>query len=192
MDNQIQAIRQKLASLGKKDIAEHSKKYLKSDYSFYGFRVPQLRKIAKEFNNLDIYSAYNLFDELWNSGNHEEMSLALYILGNFRKKFPKQEGIETWNFLFKNARIERAKSWDHIDELSSHITGEIFFNHPNLTAEIKQLAQSRNHWMRRLSIVSQYPNIKKGGAEMLPFIVYKNTNMLVDLLLFKCRIYWPL
>lgn len=166
---ELEQIRAELHSLRDKERAEHSKGYLKSDYAFYGVTVPQLRKIAKQYKNMDKYQIYNLFDELWNSGNHEEMSLALYLLGNLKKQF----SLETWDFLFKNAKIEKAKSWDHIDEISSHITGEIFLKFPNLQPEIKQLSISRNPWMRRLSIVSQYPSIKKGKIQLTILLAEK-------------------
>jgi 3-methyladenine DNA glycosylase AlkD len=161
---ELEQIRAELHSLKDKERAENSKRYLKSEYDFHGITVPQLRKIAKNLKNLPIYDAYNLFDELWNSNNHEEMSLALYLLGNYKKNF----NLETWKFLMngEKPRIIKAKSWDHIDEISSHITGEIFLNNPNLQSEIKSLASSRNPWLRRLSIVSQYPLIKKGKIQL--------------------------
>jgi len=162
-------IRNQLRQIADKERAINSKRYLKSDYNFYGLTVPQLRTIAKQYKHLSIYDAYNLFDELWNSGNHEEMSLALYLLGNYKKQFSK----EMWTFLFSNNRIQKAKSWDHIDELSSHITGEIFLAHPELQAEIKQLSESKNPWMRRLSIVSQYPLIKKGKIQLTLLLAEK-------------------
>ncbi len=160
----IKEIREQLKLLGDSERAQHSKKYLKSNYSFYGITVPKLRVIAKEFKqknpDFKIYDVYNAFDELWNSGNHEEMSLAMYILGLYKKEF----SLETWDFLMK--RVEKAKSWDHIDELSSHIIGEIFLNNPSLQTKMKELSVSRNPWMRRLSIVSQYPLIKKGKIQL--------------------------
>ena len=160
----VKEIREELKLLGDNERALHSKKYLKSNYSFYGVTVPKLRAIAKEFKqknpNFQIYDIYNTFDELWNSSNHEEMSLAMYILGLYKKEF----NLETWNFLIK--RIELAKSWDHIDELGSHITGEIFLANPSLQSQIKDFASSRNPWMRRLSMISQYPLIKKGKIQL--------------------------
>jgi 3-methyladenine DNA glycosylase AlkD len=173
---EVKEIREKLRQFADKNRAAHSKSYLKSDYDFHGIPVPQLRQIAKQYKHLSIYDAYNLFDELWNSNNHEEMSLALFILENLKSK--KQFTKELWNFLFLNnkegkPRIEKAKSWDHIDEISSHITGEIFLLHPELQAEIKQLSTSKNPWMRRLSIVSQYPNIKKGKIQLTLLLAEK-------------------
>lgn len=174
---QIEKIRQKLSALSDKNRAQHSKAYLKSDYDFYGLSVPELRKIAKvikEENKLGIYDAYNLFDELWNSGNHEEMSLGLYLLGLFMKNY----NLEMWNFLFKEdqerkVRVEKARSWDHIDELGTHLLGEIFEANPILQNEVKKLSESRNPWMRRLSIVMQYPSIKKGKIQLTLLLAEK-------------------
>ena len=99
---EIGVLRQKLQSLANPTLAENYKRYLKSPYAFYGIRVPILRKIAKEevkSGNLNIYDAYNLFEELWSSGNHDEMNLAIFIIQNFKKKFCV---ILTNNFANKN------------------------------------------------------------------------------------------
>lgn len=156
----INEIRKNLVSSGSKEIAEHSKRYLKSDYAFYGWRVPALRKLAKQYKNIGIYEAYNLFDELWNSGNHEEMNLGIFLLQNYKKKF----NLETWNFLMK--RIDKAKSWDHIDIICSGILGYILADNINLTSEVKKLAESKNPWMRRASIITTSQLIKKNKIQL--------------------------
>jgi 3-methyladenine DNA glycosylase AlkD len=157
---EIDEIRAKLIMIADAKIAEHSKRYLKSPYSFYGIRVPVLRKIAKEHKNLDIASTHNLFDELWNSGNHEEMSLAMFLLQNHKKKY----GLETWNFIMK--RLEKAKTWDHIDWISTDIIGNILLNNITLNPEIKEMSMSQNPWVRRASIVSTYQLIKKQRLDL--------------------------
>ena len=81
----------------------------------YGIKVPDSRTIAREFKDLEMYEIYNLFDELWNSGNHEEMSLGIHILQLYKKKFNR----ETWEFLKK--RLDKARTWDHIDWLALQI-----------------------------------------------------------------------
>jgi len=141
----IQDIREKLSSLGDKERAVNSKHYLKSQYDFYGIRVPELRKVAKDIK-LDFSSSLKLFDELWNSNNHEEMSLALFLISRFKTRD------EIWDFLL--SRLGKAKSWDHIDELSSHTLGVILERNLNLTSDIKKLSNSRNPWFRRTSIIS--------------------------------------
>jgi len=166
METKLAQIRNKLNSLENKQRAEKSKSYLKSQYSFYGISVPELRKIAKECK-LEFLPSLNLFDELWNSGNHEEMSLALFILGKYVKKHP----LEIWKFLLE--RLEKAKSWDHIDEISGHILGDILANNISLTPDVKKMALSRNPWIRRTSIVSNYPLIKKQKLELVFLLAEK-------------------
>jgi 3-methyladenine DNA glycosylase AlkD len=157
---EINNIRQELTRLGNKERAEHSKRYLKSPYRFYGVRIPEIRNLVKNYVKLEFHSALNLFDELWNSGNHEEMCFALFLLGSYVGKQPEY----IWRFLLE--RIEKARTWDHVDELSSHILGVILAEDMRLMNEIKPLSESRNPWLRRISIVSTYPLIKKNKIEL--------------------------
>jgi 3-methyladenine DNA glycosylase AlkD len=157
---EINNIRQELTRLGNKEKAGQLKRYLKSPYEFYGTNIPEIRKIVKNYKNLEFHSALNLFDELWNSGNHEEMCFALFLLGGYVGKYPEY----IWRFLLE--RIEKAKTWDHVDELSSHILGVILAGDMRLMNEIKPLSESRNPWLRRISIVSTYPLIKKNKIEL--------------------------
>ncbi len=166
---EVKELRIKLKSLANYQIASHSKKYLKSPYNFYGVRVPQLRSLAKEYGSIGIYDVYNIFDELWNSGNHEEMELALFILQNHKKKF----SLEMWDFLINPQRVEKACTWDHIDYLGTGILGYIVADKMELNPEIKQLSQSENPWMRRLSVVCQCPSIKKGKLQMTLLLAEK-------------------
>lgn len=156
----IKEIRDKLKLAGNASIAEQSKRYLKSPYNFYGIRVPALRKIAKEYENLDLNSAYQLFNELWNSGNHEEMSFACFLLQNY-----KQKDRNMWEFL--SPKLDKLKTWDHVDDLSSHVLGNILLENLNLVSEIKNMSQSNNPWIRRVSIVSCYPLIKKEKLDLV-------------------------
>lgn len=166
---EIEKIRSELNSLKNPKKAELSKKYLKSPYSFYGITVPQLRKVAKQYKNLGIYETFNLFDELWNSGNHEEMSLALFLLTNHKKKF----NLEFWDFLTKPEKLSKFKTWDHVDEACSHTLGEILAANTPLNTQIKQFSESRNPWIRRISIVSQYPSIRKGKIQLAILLAEK-------------------
>jgi 3-methyladenine DNA glycosylase AlkD len=156
----IQKIRERMNTIGDEKIAEHSKKYLKSPYEFYGIRVPELRKIAKDYKNFDMYNIYKLVDILWSSGNHEEMSLALFILEDYSDKFDSN----TWTFIIN--RLEKAKTWDHIDWLSSAILGEILAKDIRFMTEIKEMALSKNPWIRRTAIVSTLPLIRKNKIEL--------------------------
>jgi 3-methyladenine DNA glycosylase AlkD len=157
---EIKQIREKLIELGDKERAEGSKKYLKSPHNFYGNKIPDLRNLSKEFKSLDFYSSLNLADEMWKSGNHEEMWLALYIL-TFKVK---EKPIEIWDFMMK--RLDKANSWDLTDEMSGHVLGPILAERIDLISEVKKLSESRNPWIRRISIISTLPLIKKNKIEL--------------------------
>jgi 3-methyladenine DNA glycosylase AlkD len=157
---EIEQIRKKLAEMGDKERGEGSKRYLKSPHNFYGNKIPDLRKLSKEFKDLDFYSALNLFDELWNSGNHEEMWFALYILAFHVKKHQ----LEIWDFMMK--RLDKANGWDLTDELSGHILGPILAERIDLISEVKKLSESRNPWLRRISIITTLGLIRKNKIEL--------------------------
>lgn len=156
----VEEIRSAYSKIKDKERAVNSKRYLKSNYNFYGLRVPDMRKVMKEYQNLNFHEALKLFDELWDSENHEEMNSALYLLEGYVKKYP----LEIWKFLMQ--RINKATSWDLVDEMSTKILGEILVKNINLINEIKEMSLSKNHWIRRISIVSTLPLIRKNKLEL--------------------------
>ncbi len=156
----LNEIREEMEKMGEQSKAAFNKKYLKSPYEFYGLRTPQIREVAKKFKDLKMEEVYALFDFFWNSGNHEEMSLAIYILHSHKKEFD----LGTWNFVTE--RLGRLKSWDHVDGLSAWVLGEILLENVQLMSEVKMMAKSRNPWIRRTAIISTYPLIKKGKIEL--------------------------
>lgn len=158
---ELEQIRAELHHLKNPQLAENYKKYLKSPYTFYGIRVPELRKIAKRYKDLKIQNVYSLFDQLWTSSNHDEMNLALFLIQNYKKQYD----LELWQFLMDEKRLEKLKTWDHVDALCTGILGYILLNNSHLQSELKQLSTSTNPWLRRVSIVSQLPLIKKGKIQ---------------------------
>jgi 3-methyladenine DNA glycosylase AlkD len=156
----IEKIHEELLRLGNKERAINEKKYLKSPYFFYGLKVPEIRSLVKNYKEIEFSSAARLFQQLWDSGNHEEMSLALFLL----RKFVKKNQMEVWKIILEN--IGKAKTWDHIDELSSHLLGEILNENYGLVKDIKELSESINPWARRASIISTCFLIKNNKIDL--------------------------
>jgi 3-methyladenine DNA glycosylase AlkD len=154
-------IKKQLQKLSDKQFAEDIKKYIKSPYEFYGIRVPEIRTLAKRLHEEhNLKSFYRVFNRLWNSGYHEEMSLALYTLQLYEDNFD----IKTWKFL--KPKLKDIKSWDQIDAVSTFIIGKILIKFPELEKEIIKLSESNNFWIRRIAIVSTLPLIKKGNLNL--------------------------
>jgi len=154
-------IKRQLKKLSDKQFAENIKKYLKSPYEFYGIHVPEIRTLAKrlhEEHNLKEF--YSVFNRLWKSGYHEEMSLALYSLQLYEEDFD----MSTWRFL--KPKLKEIQTWDQIDAISTFIIGKILLKYPQLEKELWKLSKSKNFWMRRIAIVSTLPRIKKGDIRL--------------------------
>lgn len=154
-------IKRELKRLSDKEFAEDIKTYIKSTHKFYGIKVPELRTLAKRLHKEHfLKDFYKVFNKLWKSGYHEEMSLAIYTLQLYEKEF----NIETWNFL--KPKLKDLKSWDQVDAVSSFVIGKILIKYPQLEKEILKLSKSRDMWSRRIAIVSTLPLIKKGETKL--------------------------
>ncbi|MCK9569242.1 DNA alkylation repair protein [Candidatus Pacearchaeota archaeon] len=158
--NEVEQIRKKLSEKANPEKAPFRKRILATPFEVLGVSTPESKEIAKGYKNWNIYNIYNLFDELWNSNIHDEKSVAIHILHQYKKDW----NLETWKFL-KN-RISKFKTWEHIDDLATHIFGEILVKNIGLSSEIKEMAVSKNPWERRLAIVATYSLIKKNKIEL--------------------------
>jgi len=157
---EIEYIRARLNEKRKPEKVPFLKRILATPFDVIGVMVPDSRAIAKDYKNMNTYDMYNFFDELWNSNIHEEKSLAIHILQQYKKKF----NLETWRFL--KQRLDKAKTWDHIDALATDVFAEILLKNPYLMTEIKEMASSRNPWERRLAIESTLKMIRKNKIDL--------------------------
>jgi len=154
-------LKRQLKKLSNKQFSEDIKKYINSPYEFYGIRVPELRTLAKRLHEEHgIKDFYKVFNKLWESGYHEEMSLAIYTLQLYKEEF----NLNTWKFL--KTKLNDMKTWDQIDIVGINIVGHILIKYPSVQKEIINLSKSKNIWMRRLAIVSTLPLIKKGDIKL--------------------------
>ena len=154
-------LKRQLKKLSNKQFAEDIKRYIKSPYEFYGIRVPEIRILAKRLHEEhSLKQFYNIFNKLWKSGYHEEMSLALYTLQLYEENFD----LTTWKFL--KPKLKNIKSWDQIDAISSSIIGKILLKYPKLERELLKLSRSKDFWARRIAIVSTLPRIKEGDIRL--------------------------
>ena len=150
----------RLQEKSNQELASKYKSYLKSPFEFYGLRVPELRKIAKKYQNLELSEIYDLFDELWNSGNHEEKSIAIFLLSSKEKQFD----YETWKFAI--SKVKDIKTWDHCDAISSWVLGKMLAENITLKKDVENLAESKNPWERRAAIISTGQLIKERKLEL--------------------------
>lgn len=148
--------KKQLQRLNDKQFIEDIKKYIKASHSFYEAKIPELKILAKRLHEeYKLKDFYKVFNKFWNSGYHEERSLAIYTLEQYKEEFDKG----TWRFI-KN-RLKEIQSWDKLDYISINIIGEIILKNPGLRKEILKFSDSKNIWLKRMAIISSIPFIEK-------------------------------
>lgn len=118
---------------------------------FIGVSVPDQRKIAKEYRDLDITEIKKLLD----SKLHECRLTALMILALHFKKADRKTQKVIFDFYLSNTN--RINSWDLVDS-SCDIVG-LYLLDKNRSV-LYELAKSENMWERRIAIVATFRFIK--------------------------------
>ncbi len=148
--NQIKSELKKLSSSEKADSSAWFFKTGKGQYGygdkFIGVTVPQQRKVAKKFNDLNLEEIKLLLD----SQIHEHRLTGLIILCNKYNKSEDKTREEIFNFYLKN--LSRVNNWDLVDTSAPYIIGNYLLNKDKRI--LYKLAKSNDLWEKRISIVS--------------------------------------
>lgn len=124
---------------------------------FIGLTVPEVRKLAKEFQILP----FEEIEKCLQSPIHEERLCALFILVLLYKQGTASEKKEAYNFYVKN--LQHVNNWDLIDVTCEHVIGA----HLELRDKkpLYRWAKSKNLWERRIAIISTFHYIKKNDFD---------------------------
>ena len=115
---------------------------------FLGITVPVQRTIAKKYN-----LGFADIQKLLNSKIHEHRFSGLLVLIN---KFSDDKQ-KVFDFYLRNAK--QVNNWDLVDLSCPKIVGEFLLDKPRDV--LYKLANSKNLWEKRISIVSTYSFIRK-------------------------------
>lgn len=134
----------------------------KGEYSegdkFIGVRMGSVFALAKEFMNLEPKE----IEKLLNNDIHEVRTGAVSIM-DFQardKKTTDKRRKELFD-LYIN-RHDRINNWDLVDRSAPYVVGGYLYDKPRKI--LYKLAQSKNVWKRRTSIVSTYYFIRQGDV----------------------------
>ena len=118
---------------------------------FLGIVVPNQRKIAKDFSQLDL----GKIEKLLNSKIHEHRLTGLFILIDRYKK-SKDKKTE-FDFYVRN--IKNINNWDLVDLSAPNIIGNFLLDKNRKI--LYELADSKNLWERRISVLSCFAFIRE-------------------------------
>ena len=158
-DHSVKNIRHRLKQLASRETAEILEKFFKTgpgEYgegdTFIGVRVPDLRKLAKEFKETSTPDVVTLLT----SPIHEERFLGLVMLIRDFECGDDTEKKKVYELYLENTSF--INSWDLVDGSAHHIVGAFLLDKDK--APLYRLATSQNLWERRIAIISTFYFIK--------------------------------
>jgi 3-methyladenine DNA glycosylase AlkD len=157
----VQEIRTRLRKLEDKERAKNSQWFFKTgpgEYGegdrFLGITVPDLRKLAKEYQAIPLTEV----TQLLHSPIHEERLLALLILVRAFAKGDDSLKEKIYHLYLKNTRY--INNWDLVDLSALYIVGAFLKGKSKKT--LYALAKSKDMWERRIAIIATFYFIKDG------------------------------
>lgn len=155
------AIRARLRTLANPKIAAHSSRFFKTGPAgygagdrFLGIRVPDVRKIAREFRGAPLAAALALL----RSPLHEERLLALVLMVDLFERGGDTERAAIYEQYLKHTP-RYVNNWDLVDTSAPQIVGAYLETRDR--AVLYDLARSPHLWERRVAIIATFWFIKR-------------------------------
>lgn len=126
---------------------------------FWGITIPKLRSaISKYFKDTTLDDIQHLIlDPV-----HEVRIAAIFILVNqFTKAKDQAKQKEIYDFYLKNTK--GVNNWDLVDGSAAQIVGAYLFDKDR--SKLYELAQSKNLWEQRISVIATFYFIRKNQFE---------------------------
>jgi len=121
---------------------------------FLGLKVPQTRFILKSYKNLPLQEIEIL---LYSEFHEVRLAGFLLLTEQFKKSKKADEHKQIYDFYLKHAK--QANNWDLVDLSCKDIAGAYLLDKKDRSI-LYQLADSKNLWEQRISIVSTWMFIK--------------------------------
>ena len=121
---------------------------------FIGLRVPEVRRLAKEYGSLPISETIHLLQ----SPIHEARLLALLILIRIYTRGDALTQEQVYHAYLQNTRC--INNWDLVDVSAEHIVGAHLKNKSRDRLHV--LAVSNLLWDRRIAVMATFHFIKRG------------------------------
>jgi 3-methyladenine DNA glycosylase AlkD len=165
--NKIKKELRKYASEKRKKSNEWFFKTGKGEYGegdiFLGVRVPNVRKVAKEFFEAN----FKTLEKLLYSKIHEERLLALLILVAQSKQAIKQGDKQIQKkiveFYLKHKR--QVNNWDLVDLSAHYVLGQAILDGLYPEKILDKMVISNNLWERRIGIIATWIIIREGKID---------------------------
>ncbi len=144
--------------------AEHSQRFFRTgpgEYGegdlFLGVRVPQIRKLVREFKGIELSSLEEMLFSEW----HEVRLFSLISMVEAFKMGSSKEKSSIYKLYMGNSH--RVNSWDLVDSSAPYIAGAYLWNKSR--KPLYDFAAANSLWKRRIAIISTRYFIRKDAFE---------------------------
>jgi 3-methyladenine DNA glycosylase AlkD len=175
MNDYLQPLIANMAAEANPKNAAQMARYLRDQFSFFGIKSPQRRKILKTFlkkyGNPAIEDMPQVARELWTLPEREQQYNALDILIRQQKKL-EPDFLPTLEWL-----ITTKSWWDTVDGLATNVSGTLFANFPETgSTAVQQWRSVDNIWLRRTTLLHQLKYKDKTNVPLLFSLIEENLN----------------
>jgi 3-methyladenine DNA glycosylase AlkD len=162
-DVALERVGRALRAAGTPARAKGEKAYLKSDLSFYGTPMAEMRRIAADYDkanpDLDRRGLRALAEAAWEQDNFELRSFTLALLD--RRRATLEERDLSWLLDL----VHGSKTWAHVDWLAVTVIGDVVGRFPASLRWLRIWATQKNFWIRRTAILAQLNTLKRGEGD---------------------------
>ena len=155
-----------LRAVGTPERAEGEKAYLKSDLTFFGTTVWQIRAAVKDATRgkaLDHDQLVELVEVLWSEPIHERRMAAVMLLDLHPKL------LSAADLPLVERLIRESLTWAYVDALAGDVVGTILRADPQVEATLDRWATDSDFWVRRSSLLAELGRLR-AGADLAPFL----------------------
>ncbi len=155
-----------LRALGTPERAEGEQAYLKSDLTFFGTTVWQIRAAVKDATrgeSLDHDELVGLVEALWSEPIHERRMAAVMLLDLHPKL------LSAADLPLVERLIRESLTWAYVDVLAGDVAGSLLTADPSVEATLDRWATDPDFWVRRSSLLAELGRLRK-GANLGPFL----------------------
>jgi 3-methyladenine DNA glycosylase AlkD len=170
MSKMVKGIRQELLEGADEQTKESGERFFKEEVRLYGLKSTEVQKIAKrclsqiKAEGLSKAEVFQLCEELWTSGYHEEAAIAC-AFSESQNKHCSPDDFEVFEGWLKR----HVSNWAMCDTLCNHTVGDLLMHYPELADRLLDWAESDNRWVKRGAAVSLIIPARKGFFQPLIF-----------------------
>jgi 3-methyladenine DNA glycosylase AlkD len=155
-------IEARLRAVGTVDRAEGEKRYLKSELTFLGTSVAEIRReikaLAKANRELSHAEMIALVEELWSKPVFERRLAAAQLL----EAHPALVG--PGDLALLQRLVRESETWALVDVLAKNVIGELLVRHPNVASRLDRWAGDDDFWVRRSALLAMLEPLKNGDG----------------------------